>query len=67
MIAAVDNFGNSYVSLTQRNTNSKTFADFLRQLASLLDSENQHWKTSSYIVLDNATYHKSQDVIKSLH
>ena len=41
MMAAIDNFGNAYLSLLLANTNQYTFAEFVRELAETLDNEDQ--------------------------
>ena len=44
MMAAVDNFGDAYLSLLQANTNQYTFAEFVRGLVKILDADRPNWR-----------------------
>ena len=61
MIAALDTCGNVWFSLTHSNTDSDMIAIFFQQLVRLLDDEYADWRDNTVILLDNATYHWSQD------
>jgi len=66
MIAALDTDGRLYLSLTQQNTDSDVMLMFLSRLAQILSQENKEWRSNTYFLLDNASYHKSDDVRKHL-
>ena len=64
MIAGICNRGECYFTLSQSNTNSKSFGAFLLRLAELLDEEDKNWRDSTLILLDNAKWHGSDDMMK---
>ena len=59
LIAGVSSHGDAYLSLNVGPNNSLTIALYMVSLVKQLDSEDRHWRESTLIVLDNATYHKS--------
>ena len=61
IIAAIDNLGNSYLAVSTANTDSDTFVTFLYYLAAALDQEDSNWRKSTAFLLDNASYHRSDD------
>lgn len=66
MIAAMDTEGNIYMSLTQFNTDSDAMLMFMTHLCTTLTSESKDWRENTYWLLDNAPYHRSQDVREHL-
>ena len=61
MIAALDNEGNVWYTLSHANTNSNMIALFLLKLTKSLDSEQPGWQESSVFLWDNASYHSSKE------
>ena len=59
MIAALDNFGDVYISLLQYNTNQYTFAEYVQDLADNLDEDRPGWRKNTVWQLDGAKYHKT--------
>ena len=59
MIAAIDNFGETYISLTQVNTNESVFSCYLEKLVAVLNKERPGWKEDTVLLVDGAKYHKS--------
>ena len=66
MITGVDMLGNVYLSLTQSNSNKTMMTLFLEQLTLKLDKENSHWRQSTVITFDGASYHKATATKKTL-
>ena len=66
MIAAVDTDGRLYLSLTQFNTDADVMLMFLSRLAQVLSQEDANWREDTYLLLDNAAYHRSRDVKEHL-
>jgi len=63
MIVGVDSLGNSYVTLTQANTNSSIMQIYFMKLAQKLDRERPGWRRNTIILLDGASYHCSASTI----
>ena len=61
MIAALDTEGCVWFTLSHSNTDSNMMTLFLLHLTKLLDTETPYWKDSTIILLDNASYHRSQE------
>ena len=59
LIAAIDNLGAAYLSIATGNTDSDVFVTFLFHLAAVLDREGGDWRRETAFLLDNATYHRS--------
>ena len=66
MIAALDTDGRLYLSLTQFNTDSDVMLMFLSRLAHLLSQEDNNWREDTYLLLNNAPYHRSREVREHL-
>ena len=66
MIAAIDTDGRLYLSLTQFNTDGDVMLMFLSRLANVLSSEDKDWRDNTYLLLDNAAYHRSKEVKEHL-
>ena len=62
MIAAIDTDGRLYLSLTQFNTDGDVMLMFLSRLANVLSSEDKDWRENTYLLLDNAAYHRKKEV-----
>jgi hypothetical protein len=62
MVAAVDNYGNKYVSLHQRNSNRFSTLLILSQLFRILDKEDSNWKQHTILLIDGARYHTRIEV-----
>ena len=62
MLAAIDTDGNLYMSLTQFNTDSDAMLMFMTHLFTTLTAESKDWRENTYWLLDNAPYHRSQEV-----
>ena len=57
----MDTHGQVYFSVTQSTVDSEVFVAFLLRLAAILDSEDNDWRSNTIVVLDNASYHHSED------
>ena len=66
MIAAIDTDGRLYLSLTQFNKDGDVMLMFLSRLANVLSSEDKDWRDNTYLLLDNAAYHRSKEVKEHL-
>ena len=66
IIAALDTNGRLYLSLTQFNTDSNVMLMFLSRLAKVLTEESKDWRSNTYFLLDNASYHRSKEVRQHL-
>ena len=63
MIVGVDSQGNSYVTLTQANSNSSIMQIYFMHLVKKLDKLNAGWREKTVVVLDGASYHNSKATI----
>ena len=59
MFTAVDTLGNTYVSLSQSNTNEQMFSLYIQQLVLKLDKERPGWRKNTILTMDGASYHTS--------
>ena len=66
MIAAIDTEGSLYMSLTQFNTDSDAMLMFMTHLCRTLTAESKDWREDTYWLLDNAPYHRSQELREHL-
>ena len=64
MIVGVDTFGNSYVTLTQANSNSSIMQIYFMALVKKLDKLNAQWREKTVVLLDGASYHNSKTTIQ---
>ena len=64
MIAALDNEGRIYFSLNHSSTDQDVFMVFMRYLVRQLDQDTPGWEEDSIILLDNATYHRGEEIRK---
>ena len=63
MIAGLDTNGRTYLSLVQANSNTSMMELFFVSLIKLLDQKDPSWRTKTVIMLDNAPYHTSTDMM----
>ena len=66
LVAALDSRGSLYASLLQANSDSDTMQLFFTEYIKTLDAEDRNWRSNSVIVLDNASYHDSKEVLELL-
>ncbi len=59
-IAAVSSIGRVFFTINQGRTNSLTIVCFLSKLFERLCIMDQAWKSKTLLLLDNASYHRSQ-------
>ena len=59
-MAAVDNFGDAYLSLVQANNNQYTYVEFVRELAKILDVERPAWRADTIWLVDGAKIHTTE-------
>ena len=64
VILAIDSFGQSYLSLTQANSNSSMMEIFMQELVKKLDAQRPGWREDTILLLDNASYHASVKTIQ---
>ena len=57
MIAAIDNFGDSVISISTSNTDTVTFGSFLFNMVRELQNRDENWRLNTYWLFDNAVYH----------
>ena len=57
MIVGVDTDGNSFVTLTQSNSNSNIMQIYFLALVKKLDKLKPSWRDKTIILLDGASYH----------
>ena len=60
MIVGLDTQGNTYVTLTQSNSNSKVMEIYFMALVKKLDKLRPNWRQKTVILLDGASYHGSK-------
>jgi hypothetical protein len=63
MIAGLDSHGRMYLSLYQANSNSKMMELFFTHFIRLLDAKDKYWKNHTILLLDNAPYHSSKEMM----
>lgn len=66
LIAAIDTHGSTYFAISQSTVDTPVFTAFLVRLAAILDAEDPEWRQTSILVIDNASYHKSDDTKRAL-
>ena len=59
MMAAVDNFGDAYLSLVQANNNQYSFTEFIRELVKKLNEERPDWREDTVWLMDGAKMHST--------
>ena len=66
MLLALDSTGQSYLTLTQSNSNSSIMELFVRGLVKKLDAQDVNWRDYMVFLLDNAPYHTSNDTLETM-
>ena len=64
MITALDSFGKLYMTLVQANSNSNMMELYFSHFIKLMDSKSKTWRNDNIILLDNASYHTSEAMMK---
>ena len=64
MIAAIDNFGEAYLSVLQTNNNQYTYSEFVSELVMILDSDRSDWRDDTIWLVDGAKMHTAETVKK---
>ena len=64
MLLAIDTYGQTYLALSQSNTNEDMIELFLRDLVSKLSEEDRRWRQNTLIFWDGAPYHQSAETIR---
>ena len=59
VILGIDSLGQTYLSLTQANSNSGMIEIYLRELVKKLDEQRSDWRDNTVLLFDNASYHTS--------
>ena len=66
LIVAVSTEGELYFSLTQVNTDDEVKRLFLTELAAMLDLERPTWRKDTVVLMDNAGYNKTEDILTQI-
>ena len=66
MLAAIDNFGEVYLSLTQANTSANVWLLFYTKLVEKLQRENPDFRRNTLIVVDGCSAHVAKAVKEQL-
>ena len=48
----------------QSNTNTQIIKLFFSALVKVLDKEDEHWRTSTVVMMDNAAWHVNDDAFR---
>jgi hypothetical protein len=65
MIAAITSQGFTFFSINQGKSTSLTFSLFLTGLCKALDSRVINWRSTSTLLLDNASIHRARDTLQT--
>jgi hypothetical protein len=63
MIIGVASTGELFYTVNRGRTNQHSFLYFLCKLTKVLDQIDRAWRYTTVLVLDNAPYHRSRDVV----
>ena len=66
LILALDNYGESYVALTQVNTDHEMISLFMRDLVRQLNEQSRNWRKNTLIFWDGAAYHQKPETMQML-
>jgi hypothetical protein len=66
LITAVDNFGESYLSVLQSNGDSSVLKVYLSYLTKLLDKKDHNWRDNTILLLDGASAHTADETDKHM-
>ena len=65
-MAAIDNYGDAYLSLLQANNNQYTLAEFVRELVQKLEVERPNWREDTILLVDGAKMHTTE-LVQSIY
>ena len=60
MIAALDTYGDLYITMSQANTDQYTFSEFVKELVKTLDKDRPGWRQDTVWQVDGAKYHLTE-------
>ena len=63
IIGAACSKGEFYLTINKGKNNGETFSLFLMKLVRVLDAQNCFWRNYTYLLIDNAPYHKSRNAL----
>ena len=66
LLASIDTDGRIYYALSHANTDADTMSLFILHLVRQLDNDIPGWKDDSVMLLDNASWHKGDEIIEVL-
>jgi hypothetical protein len=64
LIAGISSKGRFFFTVNVGLTNSLSIYWFILKLVEQLDSENRRWRESTVLLLDNASYHRSNMLVE---
>ena len=67
IIAGVSNTGSLYFTINKGPNNSLSVKLFLTKLLQRLDSVDPQWRMTTVLLMDNAKYHKSREMLEFYH
>jgi transposase len=62
----LNNHGEGYLSLSQSKTDSDRVILFFQYFFEKLDTDDPGWKETSILLMDNASYHNSDETLEYL-
>jgi transposase len=65
MIAAVTSQGQTFFTVNQGKTTSLTFLLFIVKLCKELDGRDRNWRSTSTLVIDNASIHRAKQTLSA--
>ena len=66
LIGSIDTDGRIYFALSHANTDGDTMSLFIVHLVRQLDVDIPDWRKDSVMLMDNASWHKSDVILKTL-
>ena len=63
LLASIDTDGRIYFALSHANTDANTMSLFINYLVRQLDVDIPDWRNDSVMLLDNAAWHKGDEII----
>lgn len=64
MVVALDSHGGVKIALLQANSNGSVMELFFTSLIKMMDERNRYWRKHHIIMLDNAPYHTSKQMME---
>jgi transposase len=64
MIAAITSKGRVFFTINRGKNTATTFTLFLLKVCQHLDTQDEHWRGKTTILLDNAPIHKSGEALR---